>query len=104
MGSVFLFFFGLSGAMLWSLAVAADPLPSWNDTQSKAAIVSFVEGVTDPESNNYVTPGDRIAVFDNDGTLWAEQPVYFQLIFAVDRVRELARADPSILTSDTLKA
>jgi phosphoglycolate phosphatase-like HAD superfamily hydrolase len=82
----------------------ADPLPSWNDTDAKAAIIAFVEGVTDPASANYVTPSDRIAVFDNDGTLWAEQPVYFQLFFALDRLRELAAADPSILTSDTLRA
>jgi hypothetical protein len=82
----------------------ADPLPSWNDTDAKAAIIAFVEGVTDPASADYVTPSDRIAVFDNDGTLWAEQPVYFQLFFALDRLRELAAADPSILTSDTLRA
>jgi hypothetical protein len=82
----------------------ADPLPSWNDTAAKAAILAFVEGVTDPSSETYVTPADRIAVFDNDGTLWAEQPVYFQLFFALDRLAALAEADPSILTSDTLKA
>jgi hypothetical protein len=82
----------------------ADPLPSWNDTPAKAAILAFVEGVTDPASDTYVTPADRVAVFDNDGTLWAEQPVYFQLFFALDRLAALAEADPSILTSDTLKA
>jgi hypothetical protein len=85
----------------WALA---DPLPSWNDTESKASIIEFVEAVTDPASGDYVTASDRIAVFDNDGTLWSEQPLYFQLIFAVDRLRELAETDPSILTSDTLKA
>jgi phosphoserine phosphatase len=84
--------------------VFADPLPSWNDTDARAAIISFVESVTDPASDSYVTPAERVAVFDNDGTLWAEQPVYFQLLFALDRLRELAAADPSILTSDTLKA
>jgi phosphoglycolate phosphatase-like HAD superfamily hydrolase len=82
----------------------ADPLPSWNDTGAKAAIIAFVEGVTDPASAGYVTPSDRVAVFDNDGTLWAEQPVYFQFFFALDRLRTLAAADPSILTSDTLRA
>ncbi len=60
--------------------------------------------MTDPASDTYVTPADRVAVFDNDGTLWAEQPVYFQLFFALDRLAALAEADPSILTSDTLKA
>jgi hypothetical protein len=60
--------------------------------------------VTDPAAATYVPPADRIAVFDNDGTLWAEQPVYFQLFFALDRLKEMAAADPSILTSDSLKA
>ena len=82
----------------------ADPLPSWNDGDAKARIIGFVDSVTDPASADYVTPSDRIAVFDNDGTLWAEQPVYFQFLFALDRLRDLAAADPSILTSDTLKA
>jgi hypothetical protein len=82
----------------------ADPLPSWNDGDAKARIIGFVDSVTDPASADYVTPSDRIAVFDNDGTLWAEKPVYFQFIFALDRLRDLAAADPSILTSDTLKA
>lgn len=82
----------------------ADPLPSWNDTGAKAAIVAFVASVTDPASPDYVTPAERIAVFDNDGTLWGEQPVYFQLIYALDRLREKAGADPSIVTSDVLRA
>jgi len=84
--------------------LAADPLPSWADTDAKARIVDFVEGVTDPSSPDYVTPSARIAVFDNDGTLWAEQPVYFQLLYAIDRLREAAEADPAILTSDVLTA
>jgi phosphoglycolate phosphatase-like HAD superfamily hydrolase len=90
------------------LAVAApglaDPLPSWNDTAAKARIVAFVDSVTDPGSPDYVTPAARVAVFDNDGNLWAEQPVYFQLVYALDRLREKAAADPSILTSDALRA
>lgn len=83
---------------------AADPLPSWNEGSSKQRIIAFVEAVVDPASDDYVTPAERIAVFDNDGTLWSEQPVYFQLIFAIDRLREMAKADPSILKSDALKA
>ena len=82
----------------------ADPLPSWNDTEAKARIVDFVDSVTDPASPDYVTPAARIAVFDNDGNLWAEQPVYFQLTYALDRLRERAAADPGILTSDVLRA
>lgn len=80
-----------------------DPLPSWTGA-NKASIIAFVDQVTDPDGADYVTPADRIAVFDNDGTLWAEQPVYFQLIFAVDRVAELGAANPDLLTSDALKA
>lgn len=83
---------------------SADPLPSWNDTSARDRIIAFVDSVTDPKSEDYVTPSDRIAVFDNDGTLWSEQPVYFQLIYAVDEVKEMAQKDPSILTSDALKA
>lgn len=86
------------------IALLADPLPSWTQNASKAAIVEFVEAVTDPDGPDYVTPADRIAVFDNDGTLWAEQPVYFQFIFAMDRLAEMAEQDPSILTTPTLEA
>lgn len=86
------------------MALLADPLPSWNDTEAKAAIIAFVDGVTTPGAETYVTPEDRIAVFDNDGTLWAEQPVYFQLLYALDILKQKSEADPSILTSDVLKA
>ncbi|WP_170344181.1 HAD family hydrolase [Ruegeria atlantica] len=92
----------LSG--LASFTASADPLPSWADTESRDHIVDFVEAVTDPENKSYVTPAARIAVFDNDGTLWAEQPVYFQFIFAMDRLSELAEQDPSILSTPALKA
>ncbi|MEP2783962.1 MAG: HAD family hydrolase [Pseudoruegeria sp.] len=94
----------LCGTLLLPNALLADPLPSWNDTETKSRIIDFVETVTDPTSPHYVTPADRIATFDNDGNLWAEQPVYFQLIFAIDRVAQLAEADPSIATSDAMKA
>ncbi len=75
-------------------AVAADPLPSWNDTVSKKAIVAFVERVTKKGSRDFVPVAERIATFDNDGTLWAEQPMYFQLAFALDRVQALAPQHP----------
>ena len=86
------------------LVALADPLPSWNDTATKARIIAFVEGVTDPDAESFVAEADRIAVFDNDGTLWAEQPLYFQVLYALDVLRERAEADPSILTSDVLAA
>ena len=82
----------------------ADPLPSWSDTQTRAAIIDFVQRVTDPASDDYVTPADRIAVFDNDGTLWSEKPVYFQGLFAIDRLRQMAAEDESLVNSDVLRA
>ncbi len=91
-------------ALFAASAAAGDPMPSWNETDTKSRIIEFVETVTDADSPDYVTPADRIAVFDNDGTLWAEKPVYFQLIYAMDRVTQLAQEDPSIVTSPALEA
>jgi len=77
-----------------SITLAAEPLPSWNDTAPKQAIIAFVEKVTKEGSPDFVPPAERIAVFDNDGTLWAEQPMYFQLFFAIDRIKALAPQHP----------
>ena len=71
-----------------------DPLPSWNDGAAKKGIVAFVKAVTEKGSKDFVPPAERIATFDNDGTLWAEQPMYFQLAFALDRVKALAPQHP----------
>jgi hypothetical protein len=73
---------------------AEDGLPSWNDGPAKAALVAFVAEVTKPGAPGFVPPAERIAVFDNDGTLWCEQPMYVQLAFVLDRVKELAPAHP----------
>lgn len=95
------------------VANAADPLPSWNDTAAKTRIIDFVNDVIAEGGENYVAPVDRIAVFDNDGTLWSEQPYYFQLAFALDRVKKIAPLNPdwkekepfkSILAGDLAKA
>src|ERR1039458_1083471 len=75
-------------------ATAGDPLPSWNNTQTRKAIVAFVDRVTKQGSPDFVPEAERIATFDNDGTLWAEQPMYFQFLFAVDRVKILAPRHP----------
>ena len=75
-------------------ARAADSLPSWNEGAAKASIVKFVERVTKEGSPDFVPPAERIATFDNDGCLWAEQPMYFQLLFALDRVKALAPKHP----------
>ena len=76
------------------LAPRKDPLPSWNDGAAKKAIIDFVTKVTKEGSADFVPPPERIATFDNDGTLWAEHPVYFQLFFALDRVKVIAPQHP----------
>jgi len=77
-----------------TIALAADSLPSWNDTAAKKAIVAFVDKVTTAGSPDFVPVAERIATFDNDGTLWAEQPLYFQFFFALERVKALAPQHP----------
>ncbi len=81
-----------------------DPLPSWNDGPSKQAIVAFVAAVTEKGGADYVHPAKRIAVFDNDGTLWSEQPAYFQLLFAIDRIKALASQHPEWKMQQPFKA
>jgi phosphoglycolate phosphatase-like HAD superfamily hydrolase len=80
-------------------AVAADPLPSWNDGTNKSAILAFVANATDEGSPGFVPEPERVATFDNDGTLWAEQPVYFQLLFALDRIKAMAPEHPEWKTT-----
>ncbi len=85
---------GLLATAGTTAGLAQEPLRSWNDTAPKKAIVAFVDRVTKQGSPDFVPPAERIATFDNDGTLWAEQPLYFQILFAVDRVKALAPAHP----------
>lgn len=88
-------------AALLALPVyAADPLPSWKDTAPKRDIIQFVERVTRAGSADFVPPAERIATFDNDGTLWSEQPVYFQLFYVVDRIKALAPEHPEWKTQE----
>jgi phosphoglycolate phosphatase-like HAD superfamily hydrolase len=101
-------------ALAFSLTTAAaDALPSWNDGSAKKSIVEFVTSVTTPASRDFVPPAERIATFDNDGTLWSEQPLYFQFLFALDQVKLLAPQHPewkdkepfaSLLKGDTKAA
>ncbi len=91
--------FKLLGLITLALAAAAmaragDPLPSWTDGPAKKAIVEFVGKVTQEGSPDFVPVAERVATFDNDGTLWAEQPMYFQFLFAIDRVNVLAPQHP----------
>jgi len=98
------FIAGLLIAGTWAisagLAEAADALPSWNEGPAKAAIVRFVDATARAGSPEFVAPAQRIAVFDNDGTLWAEQPMYFQLLFVLDRVKALAPQHPEWQTRE----
>src|SRR5438046_10294051 len=81
-------------------AYAQDSLPSWNDGPAKKSITEFVDKVTKEGSPDFVPPAERIATFDNDGTLWCEQPIYFQLMFAFDRVKALAPQHPQWKTKE----
>lgn len=83
---------------------ASEILPSWNESVSKKSVINYVNDVTDVKSKNFIPVVDRIAVFDNDGTLWSEQPVYFQLYFAMDRVKALVSEHPEWKTTQPFKA
>jgi phosphoglycolate phosphatase-like HAD superfamily hydrolase len=85
-------------------AQASDPLPSWNDGKTKQAIIGFVEDVTQEGGPHYIPPEARIATFDNDGTLWVEYPMYTQVLFAFERVKELAPQHPEWKTKQPFKA
>jgi hypothetical protein len=89
---------------LASLAAAAEPLSSWNEGQTKRAIVDFVQRVTTAGGADFVPVPERIAVFDNDGCLWAEKPMYVQLVFALDRVKALAPTHPEWKDKQPFKA
>ena len=84
----------LASAVAELRADPADPLPSWNDGPTKTSIIDFVTKVTKEGGPDYVAPAERIATFDNDGTLWVEQPIYTQFAFAIDRVRAMANKHP----------
>src|SRR5882724_771108 len=86
-----------------SAQAQSDPLPSWNDGATKKSITDFVPRVTTPGGPDFVPVEQRIATFDNDGTLWAEQPIYFQVQFALDRVKTLAPKHPEWKTKPPFK-
>ncbi len=92
------------GSLHQSLAADQDPLPSWNEGATKKAIVDFVAAVSTSGSTDYVSPENRIATFDNDGTLWPEQPMYTQLAFALDRVKAMAPLRPEWKDKQPFKA
>ncbi len=94
----------LGPALPISLRAQTDPLPSWNDGATKQAIVTFVARVTQQGGPDFVPPAERIATFDNDGTLWCEHPMYVQLVFALDRVKAMAPLHPEWKTTQPFKA
>jgi phosphoserine phosphatase len=81
-------------SLVTGIVCADDPLPSWNDGKAKQSIITFVERVTTQGSPDYVVPAERIATFDNDGTLWCEQPMYVQAFFVLDRIKQMTPQHP----------
>jgi phosphoglycolate phosphatase-like HAD superfamily hydrolase len=100
----------LLAVLVWSLlalgatARSSTPLQSWNESASKKAVLDFVARVTTPGTPDFVPVADRVAVFDNDGTLWSEQPMYFQMAFSLDRVKALAPTHPEWKTTEPFKS
>jgi phosphoglycolate phosphatase-like HAD superfamily hydrolase len=95
---------GVALAAPWAAHAGRDPLPSWNDGAVKQAIVRFVAEATREGASTFIPPAERIATFDNDGTLWAEQPMYFQLFFVIDRVKALAPEHPEWKDTEPFKS
>jgi phosphoglycolate phosphatase-like HAD superfamily hydrolase len=94
----------VGGSAAAPAAPTTDPLPSWNDGEAKRAVVEFVQRVTHKGDSGFVPPEERIAVFDNDGTLWCEQPMYFQALFAFDRIKALAPQHPEWKDKEPFKS
>ena len=97
-------FVAIFAVFLCSISYAADPLPSWNDGSTKKAIIEFVAAVTEKGGKDYVEPAERIATFDNDGTLWVEYPMYTQVLFIFERIKVLAPKHPEWKTKQPFKA
>ena len=97
----------LSGPLVpagaWAQAAPDDPLPSWNESPAKAAIIGLVKSTTDAASPNFVPPDARIATFDQDGTTWVEHPVYTQVVYCLDRVPTVVKAKPHLKEVEAFK-
>lgn len=92
------------GTISHAQSISTDPLPSWNEGQAKQALINFVHATTNKTNSKYIAPEQRIAAFDQDGTLWVEHPMYTQVIFAFDRVIELAAKHPEWKTTEPFKS
>ena len=88
---------------LAEMPAATEVLPSWNDGPAKQAIVDFVKATTDTSSPDFVPPEERIATFDQDGTLWVEHPMYSQVVYCLDRVPALVKAKPELANVEPFK-
>ena len=99
-----LFLYSCSPPQEQQETIQTDPLPSWNEGNTKQAIIDYVMDVTNPGRENFIPVSERIATFDNDGNLWSEQPAYFQLLFAMDRIKALAPDHPEWKTQQPFKA
>ena len=86
------------------MAPVTDPMPSWNDGAAKQAIVQFVRKTTEPATPQFVPAAQRVATFDQDGTLWVEQPMYAQVAFALDRVKDVVKAQPALANEEPFRA
>ena len=93
---------GSVGVLAPALA-ETDPLPSWNDSPAKSAILQFIRTTTDPSSPQFVPPEERIATFDQDGTFWVEHPIYTQLMYCLDRVPAVVKAKPELAEVEPFK-
>ena len=82
--------------LVFGAQAQSDPLPSWNDAAAKQAIITFVNATTTPTSPSFVPPAERIATFDQDGTLWVEQPMYSQVMYVLESVPRLVKAKPEL--------
>ncbi|MCP5458330.1 MAG: haloacid dehalogenase-like hydrolase [Gammaproteobacteria bacterium] len=94
----------VTGVAVAQSAAKSDPLPSWNDGKAKSAIIEFVQRVTDKDSPDFVPVPERVATFDNDGTLWSEQPLYFQGFFALSQIKHMAADHPDWATTEPFKS
>jgi phosphoserine phosphatase len=97
------FYLVVAATAIQQAQAQSDPLPSWNDTAAKKNIEAFVDRVTKEGGPDFVLPAERIATFDNDGTLWVESPVYTQVVFAFDRIKQLAPQHPEWKTKQPFK-
>src|SRR5271170_7500441 len=95
--------FVLAASVGMQAAAQTDPLPSWNDGPTKQAIVDFVHATTDQSNAGFVPPAERIATFDQDGTLWVEHPIYTQVVYCLDRVPAVVKAKPALANLEPFK-